>query len=364
MNILAFNWRDIKHPQAGGAEIVLYEQAKRWVKKGYKVTLFCGAFDGCKEKEVIDGIEIIRKGGKYSVYLHAFWQYVTKFRGKYDVVIDVENGIPFFSPLFSFKPKILVMHHVHKDVFAKELKFPLSWFAWFLEVAVMPLVYCSTKVVAVSESTKKELSEIGFNEDNISVVYDGIDLEKYRFGKKGKKPVVIYVGRLKKYKRIGLLIDAFKLVLKEIHDARLVIVGSGDEEEQLRKKAKGINGISFTGFVSEKDKIKILQEAWCFVTPSFKEGWGVSVIEANACGTPAIAFDVPGLRDSIVDGETGLIVKEDGNAKMLAETIIKILKDEKLRKKLSENSLRYARKFSWDKSAEEFLKVIEGVVNE
>ena len=133
MNILVFNWRDIKHPQAGGAEINIHNLAKNWVLKGHKVTLFCGAYPNCVKKEYEDGIEIVRSGNTYSVYISAIINYLLHFSGKYDVVIDLENGIPFFTPLFCRKPKILLIHHIHENVFFKELKFPLNYFAFILE---------------------------------------------------------------------------------------------------------------------------------------------------------------------------------------------------------------------------------------
>jgi glycosyltransferase involved in cell wall biosynthesis len=175
--------------------------------------------------------------------------------------------------------------------------------------------------------------------------------------KKSKKPTIVYLGRWKNYKRIDLLLEAFKIVKKRVKNVELWLAG----DDKL--KVKG-NGIKNFGKINEKMKKKILSEAWVFVNPSMKEGWSITVIEANACGTPAIAYDVPGLRDSIVDGKTGLLVKENGNVEKLAEAIIKVLEDEKLRKKLSKNALEYSKRFSWDKSAEEFLKVLEGVVNE
>jgi glycosyltransferase involved in cell wall biosynthesis len=353
MRILIFNWRDVKHPWAGGAELYLHEIAKRFVKEGHQVTWFCGNSNGLSKEEKIDGIKIVRRGGKYSVYLHAFFYYVFNCIGKYDVIIDAENGIPFFTPLFSRKPKILLVHHVHKEVFPLELPKLLSWFLSILETKLMPILY-KGYVVAVSESTKKDLVGIGFKEERIRIIYNGLDHSKYHSGRKSEKPMVIYLGRIKKYKRVDLLVDAFKIVSREMPEAELYIVGNG-------KKGREGN-IIYTGFVSHEEKVKLLSSSWIFVNPSSKEGWGVSVIEANACGTPTVAFDVPGLRDSVVDGYTGLLVKEQSK-EALAEAMLKVLKDERLRLKLSRNSLKWARRFSWDKSAREFMKVIEGVVN-
>ncbi len=193
----------------------------------------------------------------------------------------------------------------------------------------------------------------------IFIVKIGLDenLKKHSKILKNKNPTIIYLGRWKKYKRLNLLIDAFKIVKSKIKNAELWLAGDGNI------KIDKIEGIKIFGKVSEKMKKKILEKAWVFVQPSIKEGWGISVIEANACGTPAIAFDVPGLRDSIIDGKTGLLVKEDGNVEKLAEAIMRILVDEELRKTLSKNALEYSRNFSWDKTADEFMKIVEEVVH-
>lgn len=355
MNILIFNWRDKKHPFSGGAEIYIQEIAKRLARMGHKITLFCSRFGGLKSKDEYDGIKIIRRGGKYTVYLSAFFWYVFFNKEKYDVVIDCENGIPFFTPLFIRKPKILVVHHIHREIFPLEVPKIISLLLSFLETKLMPFLYKKIQVVAVSKSTKEDLIKIGFDERKIKIIYNGIDHSKFFLTPKTDKPRIIYIGRIKKYKRIDLLLKAFDIVSKYFPDAELYIVGSG--------KKKNCNNKIFTGFVSEEEKIRLLGSSWVFVNPSYKEGWGISIIEANMCGTPCIAFDVPGLRDSIKHKRTGILVKEDGNVQKLAEAIIMVLKDDKLRQRLSKNALEYSKKFSWDKTAKEFLDVINSIKN-
>ena len=364
MKILIFNWRCPKHPEAGGAEKYLYEISKRLIKKGHKIVWFSASFNGAKEVDNLEGIEIIRMGGRYTVYAYAFIYFLKKFKKeKFDIIIDDINGVPFFSPFYVKIPKLAIIHHLMKKQFFKELPFFLAMIGYFIERSI-PFFYSQTSFITVSNSSKEELSKIGIK--NITIVPNGIDLtcchsklDKYNI------PTVLFLGRLKKYKRIDLLLRAFTVVSEKIKNVNLWIAGDGDHRAALEELATKLNlqNITFWGYVDEKEKKELLQKAWVLVMPSLKEGWGITVIEANICGTPCIAYDVPGLRDSIKDGETGILVRKDGNVKKLAEAIYEILTNNKLRKKLSQNAIEWAKQFSWDKSAEEFEKVLERVVN-
>lgn len=356
MDCLIFNWRCWKHPQAGGAEIYLYEISKRLAAKGHKITWFVSSFNsGCSE-EYIDGIEIIRRGGKFSVYLYSLWYYITKFRKLgVDIIVDDINGVPFFTPLYIWTPKkVAVLHHiVGRDIFFRELPFFPAILALCAEKSI-PFIYSHISFITVSESSKLELEENSIR--NINVIPNGINISlEYQYSvPKSTKPTILYLGRLKMYKRIDMLIEAFKLVKNEIIDAELWIAGAGDWITN-----ENVNGLTFFGKVSEEKKIELLSKSWVFVTPSLKEGWGITVIEANACGTPCIAYNVPGLRDSILDGKTGLLVDDIESVEKLSEKIIKIIKDEKFREILRTNALNWASRFNWDKSAESFEKLIK-----
>lgn len=362
--ILIFNWRDKKHKFAGGAEEYVHEIAKEWVIQGHIVTLFCGNDGKSLRHETVDGIHIVRRGGFYLVYAWAFLYYMLRFRGKYDIVIDCQNGIPFFTPIYVRKPVYCLMHHVHQAVFFRDLIKPLAYIASFLEKDLMPIVYRKVKFITVSESSKQEMIEIGLGGSGIDIVHPGVHIEKLEkaVGEKSSRPTVLYLGRLKSYKSVNVLIHAFAKVVKNIPEAQLIIAGDGDDSERLQRFAKdfGFTGdqIVFTGFVSDEEKLRLLKEAWVFVNPSYMEGWGIVVIEANACGTPVIASDVPGLRDSVKHNHSGILVPY-GDDVAFANHIVKILEDGKLRDTMSGQAIEWARDFDWKKSSKSFLDIVE-----
>lgn len=359
--ILIYNWRDLKHKFAGGAEVYIHELAKRWVKAGNQVTLFCGNDGNCIRNEIKDGVRIIRRGGFYFVYFWAFVYYFLRFRGQYDVIIDSENGIPFFTPLYAGERKYLLIHHVHQEIFRKSLVPPLSWIAEFLELKFMPFVYRNIKTITVSPSSKKEIIEKQLTKIEPIIIYNGIDLKKYKPAGKSKSPLILYLGRLQYYKSLHIFIYAAKNILEKMPEVRFVIAGDGEEKNGLIKLAKKIgifDAIGFIGKVSEKEKIRLYQKAWIFVNPSFMEGWGITTIEANACGTPVVASNVPGLRDSVNNPHNGLLVPY-GSINEFTVNIIKLLKDNNLRTKMSSDAVRWAKMFDWQTSADKSLELFK-----
>jgi glycosyltransferase involved in cell wall biosynthesis len=365
MKILCFNWRDITHPMAGGAEVYFHEIAKRLANE-HDVVLFCGKYKGCKARDEIDGIRIRRHGGSFLVYLYAIFHYLVRLRSQhYDLVIDSINGIPFFTPLFCRRPKVAIVHHlVKKDVFFKELPFPLALVGWLAERSIR-FIYRQTPIVTVSPSSRRELVEFGIAEQRIHTVYNAIDRAELGCGAKSSRPVVAYVGRIKRYKQIEHLLQAFELVKKEVPEAEAVIAGRGDYTilQRIIDDSQAGSYVKLKGEVPEGEKAEILKQAWAFVIPSAKEGWGISVIEANACATPAIAYDVPGLRDSVRHGETGMLVPS-GDINQLANSMVLMLTDEQLRARMSRNALEWSSEFSWDKSAGEFNDIVVRIVSD
>lgn len=362
LNILIFNWRDRESVFAGGAETYIHALAERWAAAGHAVTLFTSNDGAQAPNGFINGIRVIRRGGFYGVYALAPLYYLFKFSGRFDVIIDCENGIPFFTPLYAQEPVYCLLHHIHQEVFRATLAGPLSLLARTLERDLMPLVYRHSSFITVSESSKRDMQALDITDKNIDVVYPGVDLGFLTPGVKSRTPTVAYVGRLKSYKSIDVLIRAFVKVMGEVSEARLVIAGDGDDMGRLKKKAADLKiqkSVSFLGKVSEKEKLRTLQEAWVCVNPSMMEGWGITVIEANACGTPVVASNVPGLRDSVRDGETGMLVPH-GNADLLAARIVFFLTDENLRKTFSRRAIAWAQHFEWETSSERFIRIISG----
>ncbi len=361
LRILVLNWRDTKHVYGGGAEVYIEEIAKRWVKEGHKITLFCGNDGKSERNEVVDGIRIIRRGGFYTVYVWAFFYYLFQFYSKFDIVVDCENGIPFFTPLYVRIPKILLIHHVHQDVFRRHLKFPLSIVAMTLESKLMPFLYKNSQIVTISESSKRDIVRQGWAiRENIQIVNPGINAKAFKKAKKTRTPTFTYVGRLKHYKNIDVAIKAQSLVSAKFKEACLFIAGKGEEEENLKVLARelGTNGaVVFKGFVSEKGKAKLLSKSWAAIQPSSFEGWGITVIEANACGVPVIASKTKGLSDSVVDGVTGILVPPK-DPEELAKAMEGIILDKKARLILSRKAYEWSKNFSWDKSANQFLRII------
>lgn len=363
MNILILNWRDIKNEWSGGGEIYVFELAKRWVKMGHKVTLFCGQgiYEKLPEYEKISGIDIYRKGGRFSLYFWAAVYYFKKFRKNCDLIVDVQNGIPFFSVLYSRKPKIGLVYHVHGNQFFLELPFPINFFGYLIEKFIFPLIYRRTKIIAISETTKKDLVKLGFPKSNINIVYCGMN--KNSNGKNYTKnkfvqPTILYLGRIKKYKRVDLLVKIMPDILSVVPKARLLIAGWGTEASSvtdmsmrsiMRRKVK------ILGPVSESEKRSLLSKSWVFVNPSIGEGWSISVMEANAYGTPAVSFNVAGLSESIRHEKTGFLAKDKDD---FIEKISLILKNKRIRQSLSKNARDWAAEFNWDNAAKKSMYII------
>lgn len=367
MQILAINWQDITNPRAGGAEIHFQEIFKRIVQKGNEVTLLCSHYRGAKEYDEIEGIKIIRKGSWFVFNFSAFLE-VRKIlkQKKWDLVVEDINKLPFYSSYWHNLPLLVIVHHFFDKAIFKEVN-PIFGSYVYLSERSVPRFYRNKRFLAVSQSTKGELLKRGVHEERIKVIYCGIDHKHYKINenlRKEETPTILYLGRLKKYKSVDHLIKALPLVQREIPQTRLVIVGEGDYKPELQNLAVNLgleDEVLFTGFVDEKTKVEWLHRAWVTVYPSVKEGWGLTNIEANACGTPAIASDVPGLRESVLPGKTGFLFGY-GQVGELADKIVKIITDDVSRDRFSKEAVTWASNFSWDKVATEVEELLEDVV--
>lgn len=362
MNILIFNWRDIRHEWAGGGEVYIHEIAKRWVSLGHNVTLFCGQDVRMKlpDEEITDGFRVVRKGGRFTLYFWAIWYYFSRFRKNTDVIVDVQNGIPFFTVFYSRKPKIAIVYHIHGKQFFIELPFPYNIVGFLIERFVFPFFYKNVPIQVISQTTKDDVVERGIPEKNIRIIYCGMEQPKNGLTDpvKFSVPTVLYLGRIKKYKRVDMLVKIMPEILKKVPTARLLIAGWGTEASSVTDatmRSRVRKKIRIYGPVTASEKRNLLQKSWVFVNPSINEGWGISVIEANQFGTPAVAFDVPGLSESIRHGKTGLLAK---NEEEFIAHITHLLTDHVLRSKMAKESYRWSRVFSWDRAAKESLQFI------
>ncbi len=357
LRILVMNWRCPKHPQAGGAEAYLFEMARRWVAAGHSVLWLTAGFPGSTPRDSIDGVTIRRVGGRASVYAFIPLYYLLRVRGRrFDAIVDSENGIPFFSPLYSRVPQLCVIYHVHRRVFEAHLPFPISKIFVWLELRAMPYVYRRARFVTISETTRDEMARYRISARAVPIVYVGVSADLVPAAK-SPRPTILYLGRLKEYKRIDVLISALPLILARVPAAKLVIAGDGDQRAPLTRLAAELGvsqHVEFAGYIDEPTKARLLAEAWVFANASSMEGWGISVIEANACGTPSVVADSPGLSVAVTDGVTGLVASPE----TMGERIATLLEDRPQRERLAGNALARSNAFSWDHSAAAMLDLI------
>lgn len=362
MKVLVVNWRDIYNPEAGGAEIHIDEILKR-KPSSWNVDFVSALFKNANPYDQTPFYKIHRIHDN-ALFNFKFRFYYKKYLSlkNYDLIIDDISKIPLAIPSYVKNiPVISVIHHIHGNSLFKELPYPLALYVSRMEKFFLRY-YISEPVIAVSESTKNELLRL-YPYKNITVSNNGIDYDSLNrcFKKDSEKPpVLLYLGRLKKYKRVDHIIRAFAIVKNKISGAKLLIAGKGDDEERLRGISEGLGldqSVNFLGFIDDKDKNPVFSRSKIYVIASEKEGWGISVLEANAAGLPAIGYDVEGLRDSIKDGFSGFLVKNN-DIGLFAAKILQVLGDGDLASKLSFQANAWAKGFSWDSMAENFYRII------
>lgn len=365
MNILIFNWRDIKHPLSGGAEISTQEHAKGWVKAGHNVTIFASAFAGGALRETIDGVTIIRRGSHYTVHVHAFLYYMRFARLTTDLVVDEFHFIPFFTPLYVKAKKLAFIHETAGEIWFKNRSFPVDIAGFILEPWFFRL-YHGVRFMTVSHSTKKDLMKFGIPSENINIIHNGIMPIAVREGK-SNIPVIMFLGRIAEDKGIADAVEAFFYIRTRMKSARLWIVGKEETKKQKKELISLIerfgmkDSVKIFGYVSEKQKYILLRQAWILLHPSVKEGWGLTVIEAASTGTPTIAYKTGGLSDSIVPNKTGIIVP-DRKPDDLARAVITLFTNKDHYEKMCAQAQAWSKKFSWNISISESLKLIEKII--
>lgn len=367
MRILILNWRDIKNPTSGGAEILTHEIAKRWVALGHEVIQFSSLFGGGLSQEAVDGVKIIRRGKAdarsffQSVHFLAFRYYQKHFKGKVDVVIDEIHGLPFFSPFYVKERKVALICEVAGKIWDVNFSFPFNLLGKFVEKNYFRF-YKDTSFMTISESTKKELIGMGIKNTRISILPMGINHPgNLKSFSKEKNLTLIFVGRLAKTKGIEDAIYTAASLRAQTPNIKLWVVGRGDKEyldylkEETRKLKIGDNVIFF-GFVSEEKKYELMSRAHFMLAPSIKEGWGLIVAEAGFCKTPSVVYDVAGLRDIIKNEVSGIVVKK--NRELLPDAIKKFYQDPIRYKKIQMGAYNVSIKQDWDKTAKKALGVL------
>lgn len=356
MRILVLNWLDRENPQAGGAEIHLHEIFGRLVRRGHRVSLLASGWRGAPPRTELDGIQVHRAGSRYTFSLAAPRYFADALRAEpFDVVVEDLNKVPLFTPLWIRRPIVLLVHHLFGRVAFQEASLPLATATWLLERPI-PRIYRRLPAIAVSESTRDDLVRRGLRRERIEVIPNGVDLEFYSPDpavRRYPEPTALYLGRLKRYKRVDLLIRAAALLRGEGLGLRVLIAGQGDDQVallRLRDRLGLGDVVQFLGFVSQEEKRELMRRTWVHVLTSVKEGWGITNVEAAACGTPTVASDSPGLRDSVIHEETGFLAPH-GDVPALARRIGQILRDPALRDRMGAAARRFAEGFSWDEAA-------------
>lgn len=367
MRILALNWQDSKNPQAGGAEVHLEEILERLVRSGHRIDLLCSNYPGGSKTDISSGIQIIRRGSRYNFnWVAPFAMRKLIKSNRYNVVIEDINKIPFYSPVYQKLPTLVVVPHLFASAVFQEINFLLGAYIYLAEKPVAR-VYRNNRFMVISNSTAAELEKRGISRGNIHVVECGVDKEVYRFDPEVLKfeiPTLLYVGRLKKYKSMETVIGALPRIRESVPRARLIIVGAGDHRPVLEHQVTTLGlqeAVEFKGFIPETEKVAYLRRAHISVYPSLKEGWGLTNIEANACGTAVLAARVPGLQDSVDEGRSGLLF-EHGNIDQLSDLAVKLLTDEEFRRAIEMGGLRWAANFSWDKAARETEEILKRTI--
>ncbi|MET7619741.1 glycosyltransferase family 4 protein [Streptomyces sp. NPDC005408] len=361
-DVLFLNWRDPSHPQAGGAEAYCYEIARRFADAGAQITLFSARHPGSAPYTEADGVRILRAGGTFGVYAAAA-RHLMRHRHAYDAVVDFQNGIPFFSPLFTphWTADICVIHHIHQHQFDMRFHWPLNTLGRVLEKQCSKLVYRGRPMVVVSPSTREGTRrDLGFG-NPIYIVPNGSPRPCTVQGARSPTPAITVVSRLVPQKRVDLLIRAVPELMRLLPDIHVDICGDGSEGARLRELASRLDAdgvVDFHGHVSDERRGELLARAWLTVVPSVAEGWGLTVIEANGVGTPAVAFDVPGLRDAIRHRHNGWLLPPDSNLAQGVAAALRELRDSAARERMADRCRAWSAGFSWEESAERLAAVV------
>ena len=357
-------WRDLDDPEAGGSELHAHKVASLWAAAGLDITFRTSAVPGGPSALTRDGYRVLRRSGRYAVFPGAAWEGLRMGHRPGDALVEIWNGMPFLSPLWYRGQRMVFLHHVHAEMWGMVLPPTLARLGDTVERRVAPRFYRSSRIVTLSESSRREIVEmLHLPAGRVTVAPPGVD-ERYRpGGHRAPKPLVVAVGRLVPVKRFDVLLGALAKVKSQIPDLEAVIIGEGYERpalEALRNELGANEWIRMPGRVSDDELVDFYRSAWVVASSSQREGWGMTLTEAAACGTPAVATDIAGHADAVVDGESGLLVDD---LAQLPNALERVLGNEVLRSRLSKGALARARWFTWDATARRALEALAGEVS-
>jgi glycosyltransferase involved in cell wall biosynthesis len=359
--VLILNWRDTTHPEGGGSEVYVERVAAGLAAQGRPVTLFCAAHPGAPASERAGGVQVVRGGGRLTVYLHAWWAHLTGRLGGHEVVVDVQNGMPFLSALWCRRPLVVLVHHVHREQWRVVMPPLQARVGWWVESQLAPRLYRRARYVAVSEATRRELVGLGVEPAAVTVVHNGTGVPGPAAAvPRTPFPSVCVLGRLVPHKRVELALEAAARIRPHLPELRVVVVGQGYWEPRLREAVDRLgleDAVELLGWVDEETKQRVLASSWALAMPSIKEGWGLAVLEAAARGTPTVAFRAAGgLGESVLHGTTGLLADDlDEFTRHLAWVLL----NRHLRERLGEAARAHAARFTWPQAVAGFAAVLD-----
>ena len=348
LSVVMLNWRDTTHPEGGGSERYVETVAAGLAAEGHDVTLFCAAYDGAPAREVRDGVRIVRAGGKLTVYGRALYHLLSRRLGRPDVVVDVQNGLPFWSRLATRAPVVVLVHHVHREQWRVIYGHTMAAIGWWLESRLAPRLYRRCQYVAVSEITRRELAALGVDRARCTVVHNGTAPPPATTSPREQTPRICVLGRLVPHKRVEHVLAAAARLRDRWPELRVAVVGDGWWRDELHRYVDRLglaDMVEFCGHVDEQRKHEELSRAWLLAAPSIKEGWGLVVVEAATHLLPTVGYrHAGGLAESVVDGESGILVDSFDE---FVEAIGSLLEDYELRHRLGKAAAEHAAKFRW-----------------
>lgn len=350
-------WRDLDDPEAGGSELHVHEVARRWAEAGLDVTVRTSAVGGAPRQVRREGYRVDRRWGRYAVFPANALRRAADGDRRADGLVEVWNGMPFLSPLWRRRTRVVFLHHVHAEMWRMVLPPALARLGEAMELRIAPPLYRRTPVVTLSESSRREIESV-MGLRRVEVVPPGVDARFTPGPGRASAPTVLAVGRLVPVKRLPLLVDVLAHVRRRLPDLRGVIVGEGYARPDVEAAVRRVGGeewIELVGHCSVDELVAHYRRAWLLASVSRREGWGMTVTEAGACATPAVVSAIPGHEDAVVDGVSGLLA---GGPEELAAAMVRVLGDRVLRQRLGRAALVRAGELSWEATALGTLRVL------